>query len=54
MTAQLSRHMSSMSRSTKPGAGVSAAVATLSTATCVPSGVKRAAFVFVPPLSNPR
>ena len=53
MTAQLASHISSMSRSTKPGFGVMEAVATTALPISVPFRSNSAALVAVPPLSSP-
>lgn len=54
MTRQFACHISSMSRSTKPGFGVSMSVEVLATQISAPLRSNRAALVVVPPLSSPR
>ena len=53
MMPQLASHISSMSRSIKPGLGVSIRVSRLATPISLPFASYSAAFVVVPPLSRP-
>ena len=53
ITRQFASHISSISRSVKPGWGTSIFVAVLAVAISFPFASKMAAFVVVPPLSRP-
>ena len=54
ITRQLASHISSISRSVKPGLGINMAVSIPAEAISRPFSSKMAALVEVPPLSSPR